>query len=103
MNTHIARTQHNISIGFIVMNKEKYDSLGADLQGVLSNAADKIQPEYLEKAFQLSDEKLQDLQDEFGIVVTYPDKAPFIEASRKQINDLATKYGVLDEINKIFN
>lgn len=102
VNNFVARTQHNISIGFIVMNKDKYDSLGADLQDVLKSAAKKVQPEYLEKAFALSDEKLKALKEEFGLVVTYPDKAPFIEASRKLINDMAIKYGVTEEFKKIF-
>jgi len=99
---NIARTQHNISIGFIVMNKEKYDQLGGEIQAVLKKAAKKIQPMYLEKAFALSDEKLESLQKEFGVKVTYPDKAPFIKASRTQIDDLAKKFGVTNEINSIF-
>ena len=102
VNDYIARTQHNISIGFIVMNKAKYDEVGGDIQAILTKAAKKIQPMYLEKAFALSDEKLETLKKDFGIKVTNPDKAPFIKASRTQIDDLAKKHGVLDQINSIF-
>ena len=102
VNDYIARTQHNISIGFIVMNKEKYDAVGDDIQSLLKKAAKTIQPKYIEKAFALSDEKLEALQKEFGIKVTTPDKTPFIKASRTQINDLAKKFGIEDEINSIF-
>ena len=103
VNKYIARTQHNLSLGFVVMNKAKYDSLGPELQKVLSDAAVKVQPEYIEKAFALSDKQIKQLQDEFGLKVTNPDRAPFIEASRKQINALAEKYGILDKIDEIFN
>lgn len=102
VNDYIARTQHNISIGFIVMNKAKYDALGVEIQDILKKAAKKVQPVYLEKAFALSDEKLESLQNKFGIKVTYPDKAPFIKASRTQIDDLAKKHGVIDQITSIF-
>ncbi len=103
VNKYVARTQHNISIGFIVINKDKYEKLSPELKTVLAEAATKIQPVYLEKAFALSDEKLKTLQSEFGIEITNPDKAPFIEVSRKQIIDLANKYNVLDVVNEIFN
>ncbi len=99
---YVARTQHNLYLGFIVMNKEKYDSLGADLQGVLASAAKKVQPVYIEKAFQLADEALVVLQDEFGVTVTDPERGPFIEASRKQINELAAKYDFEEEFSNIF-
>lgn len=102
VNSYIARTQHNISIGFIVMNKAKYEELGLDFQKILSDASDIVQPVYLEKAFETSNEKLESLIQEYGIVVTTPDTAPFIKVSRKQIEDLAAKYGIIDEINKIF-
>ncbi len=102
VNKYIARTQHNISLGFIVMNKAKYDALGGDVQALFTKAAKKIQPMYLEKAFALSDEKIKSLQKDFGIQVTDPDKTPFIKASRTQIDDLAKKFGVTKEINSIF-
>ena len=50
VNKYIARTQHNISLGFIVMNKAKYDALGGDIQALFTKAAKKIQPMYLEKS-----------------------------------------------------
>ncbi len=102
VNKYIARTQHNISLGFIVMNKAKYDALGGDIQALFTKAAKKIQPMYLEKAFALSDDKIKSLQKDFGIQVTDPDKTPFIKASRTQIDDLAKKFGITKEINSIF-
>ncbi len=99
---NVARTQHNISLGFIVMNKAKYDSLGGDLQAVFKKAAKKIQPIYLEKAFALSDEKLEKMKKDYGVKVTNPDRAPLIKASRAQIDALANKLGVMNQIQAIF-
>ena len=103
VNNYLARTQHNISFGFIIMNKEKYDSLGAGTQKILTDAAAKIQPIYIEEAFARTDKQVQQLQDEFGLEITNPDRGPFIEASRKQISALAAKYGIEDVMDAIFN
>ena len=100
---YIARTQHNIGIGFVIMNKKKFDLLGENIQTTLKKTAQKIQRIYLEEAFKISNEKLSLLENTYNIKVTYPDKTPFIKASRKLIDELALKYGILDEIHAIFN
>lgn len=43
------------------------------------------------------------LEDEFGVTFTTPDKSGFIEASRKQSQELAEEYGITDIISNIFD
>lgn len=98
----VARTQHNIHLGMVVMNNKKFESLTPGQQKIILEAAQEAQRIYIKKALDTNDLAAQKLVDEFGVTITNPDKEPFIEASRKQLWDLAKKYGVEDTIKDIF-
>ncbi|SFL79098.1 TRAP transporter substrate-binding protein [Salibacterium qingdaonense] len=99
---YVARTQHNLTLGFVVMNNEQFEALDSDMQDVVMNAAQDVQEEYINKAFEKSEEDVQTLKDEFGVEFTNPDREAFIEASRKQLQAIAEKHGIQDEIDDIF-
>lgn len=99
---YVARTQHNIHLGLVVMNNKKFQSLSPEQQKIILEAGQEAQRIYIKKAFETNNLAAQKLVDEFGVTITNPDKEPFIEASRKQLWDLAKKYGVEDTIRDIF-
>jgi TRAP-type transport system periplasmic protein len=99
---NIARTQHAIHLGMVVMNEERFQSLPSDLQQLLTRVAREVQPEYLERAFEDSDRQLEELQSEYGVTVTNPDTEPFIEASREQMLQIAQELDIEDEMREIF-
>lgn len=99
---NVARTQHNLILGFVVMNNERYESLSDAHKEAIAQAADIVQPEYISNAFAQSEEDMQTLEDEFGVTFTDPDREGFIEKSRIQMNELAEEYGVVEEMQQIF-
>ncbi|GAE31818.1 TRAP transporter substrate-binding protein [Halalkalibacter hemicellulosilyticus] len=100
---YVARTQHNLTLGFIVMNNDRYESLSEEHKEAIQRAAEIVQPEYIAKAFEQADEDALTLEEEFGVTFTDPDREELIEISRIQMNDLAEEFGVVDVINDIFN
>ncbi|MCR6098237.1 TRAP transporter substrate-binding protein [Salipaludibacillus agaradhaerens] len=100
---YVARTQHNLTLGFIVMNNDRYESLSDEHKEAIQQAADIIQPEYIAKAFEQADESMDVLIDEFGVTFTDPDREEFIEKSRLQMEEIAEEHDVLDIVEDIFN
>lgn len=99
---HVARTQHNLTLGFVVMNNDKFESLSEENKEAIERARQNVQAEYISKAFDLAEEDMKTLEDEFGVTFTNPSKEGFIEASRKQTEEMAEEYGITDIINEIF-
>lgn len=99
---YVARTQHNLHIGFIVINNEKFNSLDPNLQKIILDAGKEIQPIYIAKAFEKSDQLVEQLKKEFNVEFTNPDRTELIEASRTQMWDLAKKLNIEAEMKKIF-
>lgn len=99
---YVARTQHNLTLGFIVMNNERYETLSEEHQEAIQRAADNIQEEYISRAFDQADESMQELIEEFGVEFTDPERDELIEISRGQMEELAEEYGVLDTVQEIF-
>lgn len=100
---YVARTQHNLTLGFVVMNNERYESLSNENKAAIEKAKEKVQTEYIKKAFEVAEEDITILEDEFGVTFTNPDKTGFIEASRKQTQTLAEEFGITDIVAEIFD
>lgn len=100
---YVARTQHNLTLGFIVMNNSRYDGLSDAHKQAIARAADKIQPEYISKAFEQADESMRILEEEFGVTFTNPDRTELIELSRTQMRQIAEDNGGLEIVEDIFN
>lgn len=98
---YVARTQHNLSLGFVVMNNDKFESLDSELQSVILEAAKEVQPEYIAEAFAQADELAKKLENDFGVEFTNPDRVDMIKASRKQMEDLAKKYDIEDVMKEM--
>ncbi|RSL30092.1 TRAP transporter substrate-binding protein [Salibacterium salarium] len=99
---YVARTQHNLTLGFVVMNNEEFEALDSELQEVILNAAKEVQPEYIEKAFSESEEDVETLKEEFGVEFTDPEREEMIEASRNQMEKIAEEHGIEEEMDEIF-
>lgn len=102
VNDFIARTQHSIHLGMVVMNEEKFQSLPRELQRAIVDAGREVQAEYLAKAFEDSDALLEEIQSDYDIVVTNPPLEPFVERSRAQLWDTAEELGITEDIRAIF-
>lgn len=100
---YVARTQHNLTLGFVVMNNERYDSLDQEHKDAIIAASDKVQPEYITKAFDIAESDKETLETEFDATFTNPDREEFIEISRIQMQEIAEEHGVTDEIEEIFS
>jgi TRAP-type C4-dicarboxylate transport system substrate-binding protein len=103
VNNYIARTQHSIHLGMVVMNNEKFESLSKSLQRAIVDAGREVQPTYLAKAFEDTQEQLEQIREEYEIEITNPNLDPFIERSRKQLWEIAREHGVEDTVHQIFD
>lgn len=99
---YVARTQHNLTLGFVVMNNDRFESLSDAQKDIFEQAANNIQAEYIAKAFASADEAQKVLENDFGVTFTNPDREGFIEASRVQMTESAEELGVLDIMESIF-
>ncbi|WP_163560776.1 TRAP transporter substrate-binding protein [Halomonas sp. NO4] len=100
---NVARTQHSLTLGFVVMNNDRYESLSSEHKEAIKRAADIVQPEYISKAFDQTREDMETLKNDFGVTFTNPDREGFVERSRIQLNELAEEHDVEDLVEEIFN
>ncbi|MCE9663520.1 TRAP transporter substrate-binding protein [Halomonas sp. M5N1S17] len=100
---HVARTQHSLTLGFVVMNNERYESLSDEQKEAIQRAADIVQPEYISRAFEQAKEDMETLENEFGVTFTNPEREGFVERSRLQLDELAARYDVEDIVEETFN
>ncbi|MDX8045515.1 TRAP transporter substrate-binding protein [Gracilibacillus sp. S3-1-1] len=99
---YVARTQHNLTLGFVVMNNNRYESLSDEHKEAIANAAEVVQPEYIAKAFEQAERDMETLKEDFDVTFTEIDREGFIERSREQLDKLAEEYDVVDEVEDIF-
>ena len=90
-------------VGYTVMSKKLYDSLSPEYQKIIDDAA--VEMNTLErKLYREQDESLLPELEKQGVKVTYPDRQPFMDASKKVYEQYADKIpGGMDTINKIIN
>ncbi|WP_157911682.1 TRAP transporter substrate-binding protein [Alteribacter populi] len=100
---YVARTQHILTLGFVVMNGEKFDSLSDEHKEAIAAASERIQPEYTELAFEEAEQYAETLETEFGVTFTEPDKEEFIRISRDQMMETAEELGIEDIVVDIFD
>ena len=90
-------------VGYTVLSKKLYDSLSPEYQKVIDDAA--FEMNTLErKLYREKDENMLPELEKLGVKVTYPDRKPFMEASKQVYEAYADKIpGGMDTINKIIN
>lgn len=90
-------------VGYTVLSKKLYDSLSPEYQKIIDDAA--FEMNTLErKLYREKDENMLPELEKLGVKVTYPDRKPFMEASKKVYEAYADKIpGGMDTINKIIN
>ncbi len=100
---YFARTQHAFNLLLGVMNEKKFASLAPEQQKVIREASAEMQKKHIQIAFDAEEALAKKLQADFGVTITYPDKAEMIEVSRSLLYGRAKKLNVEAEIRKIFN
>jgi|SRR5699024_5509971 len=98
---YVARTQHDLTLGFVVMNDDRYEQLSDKHKEAIQKAAEIVQPKYFEIAFDQAEEDMKTLEEEFDITFTDVDVDGFIEKSRVLLMDLAEKHDVVDVVEEI--
>ena len=79
---YLAFTDHVIASVYVIISDKKYQSLPEVYQQIVDQAA--LEAQEVEKAFTDKETlKAMDAMEEYGIVYTYPDKEPFIEAAKE--------------------
>lgn len=100
---YLARTQHVFNINLGVMNMDTYNSMDPELQNILKESAREAQMKFIDEAMGEQDDLLDQLVAEYGVTVTYPDTAPFVEASQGLVVDKAVELGIEDIVAEIFD
>lgn len=89
-------------VGPIIMGKKFYDKLPSDLQKVVDDAGYEI-AQLMRGLYIKSDEEKLVLLKEWGIKITTPDRAPFVEAAQVVYDKWAPKVGGRERIDAILN
>lgn len=89
-------------VEYCIMSKVFYDQLPAEYQVVIDKAA-KIMTEKEREFYRANDESMLAEIEKAGVKVTYPDRTPFMEASKAVYEKWAPKVGGMDQINKVIN
>jgi len=89
-------------VGPIIMSKKFYDKLPSDLQKIVDDAGYEI-AQIMRGLYIESDEEKLVLLKEWGIKITTPDRAPFVEAAQVVYDKWAPKVGGRERIDAILN
>ena len=89
-------------VGPIIMSKIFYDKLPSDLQKIVDDAGIEI-AQLMRELYVKSDDETLVLLKEWGIKITTPDRAPFVEASQVVYDKWADKVGGRERIDAILN
>ncbi len=89
-------------MGVLIMNKDFYEKMPEDLQIIIDDAAKETCRIGRKQYGEVDEEKLVELK-KLGINITYPDVAPFREASNQVYDKWASKVGGREKIDEILN
>lgn len=100
---YLSMTGHVFSPSLILMSKKKFDKLPDDLKNVVKKAAQ--ESAYFERSqiTRMENEQVEKLK-ELGMVVSYPDKTPFLEMTKSVYDEFKGELGKDGELlEKIIN
>jgi len=86
----------------VLMSKKFYDRLPADLQKIVDDALQEL-VDYERNLYTEIDEKRLEQLKASGVEITYPDRAPFLEAAKRVYEKWADKVGGWEKINEILD
>jgi len=90
-------------VGYTVMSKKLYDSLSPEYQQIIDDAAKQMN-DLERKLYREKDESMLPELEKLGVKVTYPDRKPFMEASKTVYEEYAEKIpGGMETIERIIN
>lgn len=89
-------------VGPIIMSKSFYDKLPSDLQRIVDDAGAEV-AQFNRALYVESDEEALVLLKEWGVKITTPDRAPFVEAAQVVYDKWADKVGGRERIDAILN
>jgi TRAP-type transport system periplasmic protein len=89
-------------IEYVVMSRVFYERLPEAFQIIVDEAAAEMIRKERQWYSEEEDRALKVLEEE-GVVITYPEREAFLEASRKVYKEWADKVGGMDLIDKIIN
>ena len=97
---YVARTGHIHSCSPLLINKAKFDELPEDLQQIMYDCAKEWGKEHTRYVAELEESQWAELENEHGMIITDPDKAPFEEAEQPVIEAAREQFGpeIIDAI-----
>ncbi|MGE4484406.1 MAG: TRAP transporter substrate-binding protein [Oscillospiraceae bacterium] len=88
---YLAITNHQISMNFVVLNTDFYNSMSEADQAVVQEACNAFVAKQLELYLKAMNDDLVTLEGK-GVEITYPDRTEFKTAGSVVIDDYCTKY-----------
>ena len=86
----------------VIMSKSFYDKLPEDLQQIVDQSLAELVDYERQLYTEVDDQLLKELETS-GAEITYPERAPFVEASKPVYDKWAEKVGGWEKINEILN
>jgi len=99
----VIETYHALPVRFLIMNKEKYDSLSEEQQNILQEEWEKASLE-IEELYKEQDEAYRQMIEDHGVEFIQPDVEKFREATKDVWKDYAPEAfgeGVYEEIQSL--
>jgi len=78
---YLALTKHIFTFGQVMANKKFWDSLPLEMQTIILDGAEKTRIKQSELIDELNNTALDHMRDK-GVIITEPDRKPFIEATK---------------------
>lgn len=100
--THLNRTAHIFDLGFVVMNNDKYEELSDEHKESIDDAASIVQEEYISKAFNDTEDLVEELVEEFDVTVVEPELNEFIEVAEEHRNRVIDENDIDPEVLEQF-
>lgn len=98
VNENLAMTEHVYSMVVPIMSQKLWDSMSDEDKAAMEEVMAEMMDKEREIARTQNDEALSQLE-EAGMVVTYPDKTPFIEATQSIRDEYGAEYSdILEQI-----
>ena len=86
----------------VLMSQKFYNKLPADLQKIVDESLEELVDYERELYTRIDEQRLEQLK-EAGVGITYPDREPFLEASKPVYEKWAAQVGGWEKINAIIN
>lgn len=102
VGSHLNRTAHIFDLGFVVMNNERYEDLDEEHQEAIEDASKIVQKEYITRAFDETEDLVDELVEEFDVTVIEPELDEFIQIGEEHREEIIEDNDIDEEVLEQF-